>query len=141
LLAGYGLTVNFTKQDVVCVPTDNHCVIVNVQNPPLDPTACGATVPDPNPDGTWAYRANIYIPPAYSGWDDPQYITNVMNHEFGHLFGLENQPFSCSRPDSVMNTPNGPCGTLGSLPLAPTTTDHLPVGKTVYGPGPRTTCQ
>jgi hypothetical protein len=145
LLATYGVTVSFTKRTALCLPGETHCVTIKIQTPPTDPTACAETKTRPSQtpgsDGTWAFSADTSIPPGYVNWpDSPSFLKFTLNHEFGHFFGFKDQAASCSTADSVMTAARYPCGTTGLYPPGPTITDGLPM-KTVYGLGPRTTCQ
>jgi hypothetical protein len=66
-------------------------------------------------------------------------LERTFAHELGHLLGLDES--LCGGPDSVMRGGVYSCtDTSTSVPNDPTMNDSLPVNKTSYGGGPKTSC-
>lgn len=125
-----------------CAPVDPHCIQVRVANPPNNPAACAQTVRNsPGPDGVTTRGSDIYVHPAYTGWT-PSYLNWLMNHEFGHLFGLRNSQNCAPKRTTVMaGNDTAPCGTFpASYSATPTPSDATAVARTAYGQESRKTC-
>ena len=139
-LGSVGMPVNIIPG--ACPPVDPHCIQVSVANPPGNPAACAQTVRNsPGPDGVTTRGSNIYIHPSYTGWTQA-YQNWLMNHEFGHLFGLRNTMNCAPKTTTVMaGDDTAPCGTFpASYSPTPTPSDATAAARTAYGQESRKTC-
>ncbi len=125
-----------------CALNDPHCIVVDVQTSPSEPTACGWRYSPNSQTGVYTQRSMIHLRPGYNGWP-PAAQNWTVAHELGHLLDLNEQGFLgtnalCADSGSVMHAP-ATCGDVGSA-TGPTDSDALAVAKTPYGSGPRISC-
>jgi hypothetical protein len=116
-----------------------HCINFRPEtsaNEVPDGTCAGGQL-DPVPGGGSGFlSANVFFPAAAGGWN-ANVLRHWVNHELGHVLGLD-EYLGCASNKSLM-APVA-CNAVSGFPTTPPLTDSLPVNRTVYGGAPSASC-
>jgi hypothetical protein len=135
LLGGTGVVFERTGTDCGSGP---HCIRVAVG--PI--SSCGFASWDPPDPNTGLWTGGLLVE-LHSSWStfSPASLRRTFVHELGHFLGLDNYTSAtgCGVDDAIMRD-DFVCGPTASPGVAITGGDALPVVKSTYGGGTKTTC-
>lgn len=135
VLAGTGVIYEKTGTDCGTGP---QCVKVAVGQL----QSCGFASWDPPNSSTGAFTGGLLLE-LHSGWSafSAASLRRTFVHELGHFLGLDNYTTAtgCGVDDAVMRS-DFACGPTASPGTSVTASDYLPVVKSTYGGGTKTTC-
>jgi hypothetical protein len=135
-LQGYGIAIDF-EIGSCAIADGGYCVRVVEENP-SEGADC-AEVVNVDTDSSGTINSSPLIRVRDDSWSQT-YLNWLMNHEFGHLLGLDDP--SCTVDKTVMHEYQSLCNVFpdGSPSLVPTDSDAFASANTAYRGGSTATC-